>query len=121
MSAPIRVESKRYFAALGSQIASLRKAQGFSQAELARAVGVSQQALFAYEWGYRRVSVLILAKIANVFRVPVVELIGLTPACRKGRLSPKAIRHAERLQSLTRTQQRFVVRIIDVLEAAKES
>jgi len=35
---------------------------------------------------------------------------------RKGRLSPRCMRHAERLQALPKTQQRFVVRIIDVLE-----
>lgn len=112
----IKVESRTYFAALGKHIAELRKAQGLTQSELARAIGVSQQALFAYEWGDRRVSVLILARLANVFRVPIADLIGLTPPCRKGRLSPKAVRHAERLQGLRRTDQRFVIRIIDVLE-----
>lgn len=47
------------------------KAIGKTQAELARAIGVSQQALFAYELGERRTSVLVLAKIAKVFAVPV--------------------------------------------------
>jgi len=116
MSSRIRVEAKRYFTALGVHIASLRKAQGYTQAELARAIGVSQQALFAYEWGDRRVSVLILARLAKTFRVPIADLIGLAPACRKGRLSPRATRHAERLQALRRTDQRFVIRIIDLLE-----
>jgi hypothetical protein len=35
---------------------------------------------------------------------------------RKQRLSSRAIRHAERLQSLPKTAQRFVIEIIDVLE-----
>jgi hypothetical protein len=30
----------------------------------------------------------------------------------------KAMRHAERLQALSKTQQRFVVRIIDALKTA---
>lgn len=114
----IRAESKQYFAALGAHISQHRKARGMTQVELARAIGVSQQAVFAYELGDRRVSVLVLTKIAKAFTVPVEELIGMTKLLRlrKGRLSPKAIRHAERLQALTKTQQRFVVRIIDVLE-----
>ncbi len=28
------------------------------------------------------------------------------------------MRHAERLQALTKTQQRFIIRILDVLEAS---
>jgi len=114
----IKHESRAYFKALGALITRLRKARSMTQAELARAIGVSQQAVFAYELGERRTSVLILAKIAKVFAVPVEEMIGLSKPARvpKGRLSPRAMRHAERLQALSKTQQRFVVRIIDVLE-----
>jgi transcriptional regulator with XRE-family HTH domain len=114
----IKHESRAYFKALGAHVSMLRKAQGMTQAELARAIGVSQQAVFAYELGERRISVLILAKIAKVFGVPVEELMGMGKPVhvRKGRLSPRAERHAQRLQALTKTQQRFVVRIIDTLE-----
>jgi transcriptional regulator with XRE-family HTH domain len=116
----IKHDSRAYFRALGGQVCQLRKARGMTQAELARSIGVSQQAVFAYELGERRISVLVLAKIAKVFGVPVEEIIGLSKPTRipKGRLSPRAMRHAERLQGLTKTQQRFVVRIIDVLEDA---
>lgn len=116
----IKHESRAYFRSLGSQIALARKARGMTQAELARSIGVSQQAVFAYELGERRVSVLILAKIAKIFTIPVEDMIGLSKVARlpKGRLSPRAMRHAERLQGLTKTQQRFVIRIIDVLEAS---
>lgn len=114
----IKHESREYFRALGKYVATLRKSRQMTQAELARAIGVSQQAVFAYELGDRRVSVLILAKIAKVFAVPVEELIGMFQPVhvRKGRLSPRAMWHAERLQALSKTQQRFVIRIIDVLE-----
>ncbi|MBL8266596.1 helix-turn-helix transcriptional regulator [Steroidobacter sp.] len=115
----IKQESRNYFRALGSHIALLRKARGMTQAELATAIGVSQQAVFAYELGERRVSVLILTKIAKVFLIPVQELVGMSRPARvpKGRVSPRALRHAERLQKLSKTQQRFVIRIIDTLEA----
>lgn len=114
----IKQESRAYFKALGAHISLLRKSRGMTQAELARAIGVSQQAVFAYELGERRVSVLILVKVAKVFSIPVEELVGLSRPVRipKGRLSPRAMRHAERLQGLSKTQQRFVVRIIDMLE-----
>jgi len=116
--ASIKNESRAFFKELGAHIAVLRKAQGMTQAELARAIGVSQQAVFAYELGERRTSVLILTKIAKAFGITVEDLIGMGKPARmpKGRLSPRAVRHAQRLQALSKTQQRFVIRIIDVLE-----
>jgi len=115
----IKRESRAYFKALGSHVAALRKNHGMTQAEMARALGVSQQAVFAYELGDRRVSVLILRKIAKVFAVPLEDLAELSKPerVRKGRLSPRAMRHAQRLQGLSKTHQRFVIRIIDVLES----
>lgn len=114
-----RTASRAYFKALGANVTQLRKAVGMTQAELARALGVSQQAMFAYELGDRRISVLILGKLSRVFNVPVGDLMSMAKPARapKGRLSPRAMRHAARLQALSKTKQRFVIRIIDVLEA----
>ncbi|HEY0940452.1 MAG TPA: helix-turn-helix domain-containing protein [Steroidobacter sp.] len=116
-SSQIKRESRVYFAALGKRVTQLRKSRGMTQAELARALGVSQQAVFAYEIGDRRISAIILERIARLFRLTMDQLLGFAPEpVRKRRLSPRAMRHAERLQALSKTQQRFVVRIIDVLE-----
>lgn len=114
----IKQESRAYFRALGAHVSMLRKSRGMTQAELARGLGVSQQAVFAYELGERRISVLVLAKLAKVFAVSVQEMVGLSKPVRvpKGRLSPRCMRHAGRLKALSKTQQRFVIRIIDVLE-----
>lgn len=114
----IKAESRAYFAALGKRISELRKSRGYTQAEFARALGVSQQAVFAYEIGDRRVSILILKRIARLYGVSTDQIIGLASIRNppKRRLSPRAMRHAERLQGLSKTAQRFVVRIIDTLE-----
>lgn len=116
----IKEESRAYFRALGMRVTMLRQSRGMTQAELARALGVSQQAVFAYELGERRISVLVLTKLARIFSTPVGDIVGLSNPIRerKGRLSPRCVRHAERLQALSKTQQRFVVRIIDVLETS---
>jgi transcriptional regulator with XRE-family HTH domain len=114
----VRSHSRQYFSALGAHVGAIRKAQGYTQAELAQRIGVSQQAVFAYELGERRISVLVLDKLAKAFGVGLEELVRLSKP-RLGprrRLSPRAMRHAERLQSLSKTHQRFVIRIIDVLE-----
>lgn len=112
-----KAESRAYFRALGAHITELRKEHGMTQAELARILGVSQQTVFAYELGDRRVSLLMLIKLAKIFDVSVETLAGLTKVQRpaKRRLSPAGVRHAERFRHLSKTQQRFVTRIIDVL------
>lgn len=115
----ITAESRIYYEALGRRIEQLRKSRGYTQAEFARALGVSQQAVFAYEIGERRVSVLILERIAKLYAITVDQVMGRVPErpTPKRRLSPRAMRHAERIQGLSKTAQRFVVRIVDVLEA----
>jgi transcriptional regulator with XRE-family HTH domain len=118
----IKHESRVYFRALGKRVSALRKSHQMTQAELARATGVSQQAVFAWELGERRISVLVLAKLAKIFSTPVEDMIGLSKPLHvaKGRLSPRCMRHAARLQALTKTQQRFVIRILDTLEDSNQ-
>jgi len=67
----MRTESRAYFKALGAHVTTLCRSQGMAQAEPARAIGVSQQAVFSYELGERRISVLELAKIAKIFSASV--------------------------------------------------
>jgi transcriptional regulator with XRE-family HTH domain len=110
-----KAESRTYFRALGKHISQMRKEIGITQAELARALKVSQQTVFAYELGDRRVSVLMLVKLARFFDTSVEELSGLKMPIRpKRRLSPAGVRHAERYQKLSKTEQRLVKRIMDV-------
>lgn len=93
-----------------------------TQTELARALGISQQAMFAYETGGRRISMVILMKLSRVFDLTLDELAGMEHTARRprGRLSPRALRHAHRLQMLPSAQQRFVLRILDQLENANK-
>lgn len=119
----IRLESRKYYETLGTHIAETRKSLGLTQKELADRLGVSQQAVFAYEVGDRRVSVLVVERLAKIFGVSLETLIRLSapPKDRKQRLSPRAIRHAERLQALPTSNQRFVIKIIDSLEQGGRS
>jgi transcriptional regulator with XRE-family HTH domain len=117
MSAPqLKTESRAYYRALGKHIEELRKGIGMTQAELARALKVSQQSVFAYELGDRRVALFMLVKLAHIFDTTVEELSGLKMPIRpKRRLSPAGVRHAESYQRLSKTEQRFVKKIIDTL------
>lgn len=117
-SAGIKADSRQYFQRIGARIAQIRKLHGYTQAELAKKIGVSQQAVFAYELGERRVSMLIVSRIANVFSMTIDDLgdFAAPPKLRKGRLSPRSMRHAERIQRLPTSSHRFLIRILDLLE-----
>lgn len=58
------------------RLKELRKARGFTQKELAEAVGLSQPFLCQVENGRKQTTVGTLVKIAAALRVSVGELIG---------------------------------------------
>lgn len=59
---------------IGENIKKLREATGMSQDELARAVGVGQNAISKIEAGTRFPSVITLRNIARVFNVTTDSL-----------------------------------------------
>jgi transcriptional regulator with XRE-family HTH domain len=121
---PIKPDSRVYFATLGRRITQLRKSRGYTQAEFGRALGVSPQAIFAYELGDRRASVMVVERIATLYGISVDQVIGRAPERKllpNRRLSPRGMRYAERLQGLSKTSQRFIVRLIDYLEAIQRA
>ena len=88
-----------------------------TQAELARTLGVSQQTVFAYELGDRRVSAFRLCTLARLFDGPVEQLMGMAQLQRVSpRPSRKWMHHAQRMQGLSKKAQRFIIKLIDVLE-----
>jgi transcriptional regulator with XRE-family HTH domain len=59
---------------LGNRIRKLRKARGWTQAEMAERVGIDRSFLADVERGKRNVSVLNLELIAKGFRVSLAQL-----------------------------------------------
>ena len=88
-----------------------------TQAELARAIGVSQQSVFAYELGERRITVALLQPLSKALDVAVLDLIEFANPTRtkRQRLSPRIVDRVKRIQQLSRTDQHFVFRLVDSL------
>jgi transcriptional regulator with XRE-family HTH domain len=112
---PIGKDEKTFFAQLGARIASLRKAQGITQVQLAELLEVSQQTINAYEVGRRRMPVSSLPLIARYLGVSIEELIGDSTAAsaKKRGPTPKIQQQMERIQRLPKSQQRFVMRMLE--------
>jgi transcriptional regulator with XRE-family HTH domain len=113
----ISVESRAYFKALGARISHLRREQGITQAELADILDVSQQTVFAYEAGERRVSLSLLPLLAKTLGVSIEELVGTVKSlsARKQQPSPVLLRQAELIQQLPKDHQRFITWLIATL------
>jgi len=111
-------EEKAFFAQLGARIAQLRKAQGITQVQLAEVLDVSQQTITAYEVGRRRIQVSSLPLIAKTLGVAVEDLVGPEPrAAAKRGPAPKLQQQMDRIAKLPKTQQRFVMQVIDSMIA----
>lgn len=107
-------EEREFFIALGERIATLRKARGITQVQLAETLGVSQQTIQAYEVGRRRIQVSTLPIVARTLTVSLEALFGeRNQAARKRGPISRLQQQIEAISQLPRTQQRFVTQMLD--------
>ena len=111
----ISKQEQAFLVALGRCIADLRKAQGFTQAQLAARLCVTQQAINTYESGTRCMPLLALLRLTKVLGVSAETLLGQQPAPGKRGPAPKLQQQLERLSRLPRTKQRFVSDMLDTV------
>ena len=85
---------------------------------MAGTLDVSQQTMQAYEVGRRRIPVSALPVLARTLAVTLEELMGepATKAQKRGP-APKLAQHMEKISQLPRTQQQFVMRMLDTVLA----
>lgn len=110
-------DERAFYVALGQRIATLRKAQGLTQVQLAEHLGVAQQTLAHYEAGRLRLLAGALPTLAERLSVGVEELIGYAPkrgAARRGP-APKLQQQLQQVQSLPKAKQRMVTQLIDTV------
>jgi transcriptional regulator with XRE-family HTH domain len=100
--------------AFGAQLATLRKARGLTQSQLAEALGLSVEMLAYYERRATNPSADFIAKAAAFFGVTADDLLALnTKAPRKPGPTPQIAQLTERLARLPRAQQRIVVKMLE--------
>lgn len=121
--APMAVTDHAFHAALGQRIATLRKAHGLTQVQLAEQLGVAQQTLAHYEAGRLRLLASTLAKLADVLDVPVEDLIGASKRAKAGKRgpAPKIQQQLERVAALPKAEQRVIAKLLDSMLAQSSS
>lgn len=113
-------DDKEFFVALGLRIAQLRKERGWTQQELADKLGIAQQTLAHYEVARTRMPASSLPLLANLFSVPVDDLVGNSKQTKNaGKRGPASQleRSIERISELPKQKQRFVVEMLEAVLA----
>ena len=113
----ISSDERAFFVQLGGRVAELRKAQGITQIQMADALGVSQQTINSYEVARRRIPVSALPILAKLLAISIDELLGEQPKRQNGKRgpTPKLQQQLERVSSLPRAKQKFVIDMIDTV------
>jgi len=100
---------------LPSRMIAIRKANGLTQAQVAKRLGITQGSYGHYERGIRRVSLEMLPKLAAALECMEADLIGVEPKrAKRGPLSGWE-RRIETIRQLPRNKQREIQNVIDAL------
>jgi transcriptional regulator with XRE-family HTH domain len=115
----VNIKDESFFKDLGARIALARKERNITQVQLAATLGIAQQTLAHYEGGRLRLPASLLPALAQELQLPVEELLGQpsTKTAAKRGPAPKLAQHMERISALPRTQQKFVLQMIETVLA----
>lgn len=115
LDGPVTASDRGFYRALGQRLAEARKASGLTQTQLAEQLGIAQQTLAHYEMGRLRIAVALLPPVIRILGITVEELMGEQVSPAKRGPAPKLQQQIERIQQLPRTQQRFVMQMLDTV------
>ena len=103
---------------LGERLARARKGKGYTQAGLAREIGIPQNLISEYETGKKRLYADTLARLAATLDVSADELLGLSRRGPGPRAVPprlRILRRLEKIAELPAATQGHVLRCLDLL------
>jgi len=98
----------------GERLATLRKAAGLSQAELAKAIGIPQRTLSQYERIAETFPAALVVPLSRALGVTLEELLGVETG-GTGKRGPKSKleRQFEAVRGLPKGRQQFIGKLLD--------
>lgn len=112
----VNIKDESFFKGLGARVAQKRKERNITQVQLAATLGIAQQTLAHYEGGRLRLPASLLPGLAEELQLRVEDLLGQPRAGKspaKRGPTPKLQQHMERISALPKTQQKFVLQVIE--------
>ena len=110
MDREINTNSARY---IGKALSEARVSAGYSQAEFAEMLGVSQRTVSSYETGQRRIHAVLLIKAARLLNISLDNIAGLSFNKIDGRTRFSAAMKA--LEQMSEEEQNVVFTMIQTL------
>ncbi|MGH8228305.1 MAG: helix-turn-helix domain-containing protein [Steroidobacteraceae bacterium] len=107
----------------GARLARLRKAQGFTQEQLATELGISRRRIAYYEAESEHPPASLLTDLARALSTSVDALLGAEPARHRARpasLSPRLERRLRQIEHLSPKPKQQLLSIIDTFIAAEQ-
>lgn len=97
----------------GTQLAALRKENGWTQPQLAEKLGITLAVLVYYERQSKNPNAEFVSKVAKLFNVSVDELLGHSVKARKPGPPSRIQQLTEQLAELPRHKQKVVVEMLE--------
>jgi transcriptional regulator with XRE-family HTH domain len=98
----------------GQRLARMRKAEGYTQAELAAEVGISRRNLAYYETQTQHPPSSILPELARALNVTIDELMGATPIRKAAKAgSSRLQRRLAQIEKLDAREKRQILQFLD--------
>ncbi len=105
----------------GARLSRFRKEKGYTQVELGQKIGIGQTLITDYERNKLRPYHEMIIRFALALDVTTDELLGLKHSKRKGKgPSLKISRRLKKIEELSPSQQKFILKTIDSLLKASE-
>lgn len=107
---------------LGRRLARLRKEKGYTQAEIADKMGITQKLVSDYELDKLKPHPEMTVRFAIAYSVTTDEILGLqaTKPTNVSKTGPKVLRRLKKIEALPLSQQKFILKTIDSLIKAAE-
>ena len=108
----------------GARLARLRKAQGFTQEQLAAELAISRRRIAYYESESDHPPASLLADLSRALNTPVEELLKSGVPQRKARpaaLSPRLERRLRQIERLSPKPKQQLLSLIDTFIAAEQA
>jgi transcriptional regulator with XRE-family HTH domain len=105
--------SKTQSTDFGTRLTALRKAAGYTQVELAAALGTTQRMITYYETRAEKAPAALLPELAQVLGVSADELLGIKPMKRTKKPDTRLQRRIQQIEQLDAREKRQILALLD--------
>jgi transcriptional regulator with XRE-family HTH domain len=115
-------KAKKSVTEFGARLTTLRKGAGYTQVELAAALGTTQRMIAYYESRAEKAPAALLPQMAEVLGVSADELLGIKPLKQSKSKQPdtRLQRRLQRIEKLDPKARRQVTQLLDTFIEREE-